>query len=125
MHGIFIGIYVYSSSWKGAKVARKLTSTHECCTMPSEGSPPRFNFSRQLSTLRRIPFSSLKLEKDPIGKGVFGKCFSGFMSSHINVCVKVFRTDERLGPTFPVEAVLTSKLCHCNLPWLYIWTFRA
>ena len=105
---------------KGAKARqKKLTSTYGCCTMPSEGVPARFNLSRQVSLLRKIPFSSLKVDKYPIGKGVFGKCFSGFMSSHIKVCVKAFRTDEHLGCTFPIEAVLTSTLCHSNLPWFY------
>ena len=94
-------------------MSRRLTSTYQCCTMPSE------DFLQQMPLLRTIPFSSLNLNKDPIGKGVFGKCFSGFMSSHLNVCVKAFREDERLVCTFPVEAILTSKLCHSNLPWLY------
>ena len=87
--------------------------------MPSEGLPARFNFSRQVSLLRKIPFSVLNVDKDPIGKGVFGKCFSGFMSSHIKVCIKAFRTDDHLGCTFPIEAALTSTLCHSNLPWFY------
>lgn len=117
---IFRNLGSSRSIGKGAKARqKKLTSTYGCCTMPSEGLPARFNLSRQVSLLRKIPFSALKVDKDPIGKGVFGKCFSGFMSSHIKVCVKAFRTDERLGCTFPVEAVLTSTLCHSNLPWFY------
>ena len=52
-------------------------------------------------------------------RGVFGKCYGGVMSSHIHVCIKALRTDNQLGSTFPVDAVLTSKLCHTNLPWLY------
>ena len=87
--------------------------------MPSEGQATRLNLSQQVSQLRKIPFSALHMSKDPIGKGVFGKCFSGFMSSHIEVCVKAFRLDDRLIHTFPVEAVLTSTLCHPNLPWFY------
>ena len=87
--------------------------------MPSEGQATRLNLSQQVSQLRKIPFSALHMSKDLIGKGVFGKCFSGFMSSHIEVCVKAFRLDDRLIHTFPVEAVLTSTLCHPNLPWFY------
>ena len=117
---IFRNLGSSRSIGKGAKARqKKLTSTYGCCTMPSEGLPARFNLSRQVSLLRKIPFSTLKVDKDPIGKGVFGKCFSGFMSSHIKVCVKAFRTDEHLGCTFPVEAVLTSTLCDSNLPWFY------
>ena len=41
------------------------------------------------------------------------------MSSHIEICVKAYRLDDRLVYTFPVEAVLTSTLCHPNLPWFY------
>ena len=87
--------------------------------MPSEGQATRLNLSQQVSQLRNIPFSALHMSKDPIGKGVFGKCFSGFISSHIEVCVKAFRLDDRLIHTFPVEAVLTSTFCHPNLPWFY------
>ena len=43
------------------------------------------------------------------------------MSSHINVRVKAFCTDNYLGYTFPVEAVLTSTL---SLKFaMVVWTF--
>lgn len=35
------------------------------------------------------------------------------------MCIKVFRSDKKLLSVYPLEAVLTSKLCHSNLPWLY------
>ena len=57
--------------------------------------------------------------KQLIGKGVFGKCYSGYISANLEVCVKVFRSDEQLASVIPLEAVLTSQLCHSNLPWLY------
>ena len=50
---------------------------------------------------------------------VFGKCFHASLASHRRVCVKVFRRDKKHTSVFPIEAVLTSKLCHPNLPWLY------
>lgn len=75
--------------------------------------------SEEFKSLRRIPFSCLKLGKHCIGKGVFGKCYSGYFAAHLNVCVKVFRTTGHYDAVFALEAVLTSKLCHPNLPWLY------
>lgn len=103
-----------------ANLAHKLTSTYECCTKPSELSNHQKSYPRLVfQSIRRIPFSALTIDKQPIGKGVFGKCYSAVISSHINVCVKVFRSDEKLLSVYPLEAVLTSKLCHSNLPWLY------
>ena len=34
----------------------------------------------------KISFTGLTVDKQPIGKGVFGKCYSATMSSHIDVC---------------------------------------
>ena len=80
----------------------------------SEQSIQGIRYSQQ--AFLSIPFSALNVEKQPFGKGVFGKCFSAVMSAHINVCVKAFRTNKRLVSVFPLEAVVTSTLCHPNLP---------
>ena len=92
-------------------IPKTLTSTYECCTKPSEQSIQGIRYSRRaFLSIRKIPFSALNVEKQPFGKGVFGKCFSAVMSTHINVCVKAFRTDKRLVSVFPLEAVVTSTL---------------
>ena len=110
-----------------ANPRHKLTSTYECCTKPSGVANHQISYPQHVfQSLRRIPFSALSVDKQPIGKGVFGKCYSATMSSHIDVCVKAFRSDEKLLSVYPLEAVLTSKLCHSNLPWLYgISEYRA
>ena len=73
-----------------------------------------------LRSIRKIPFSSLNnIEKQPFAKGVYGKCFYASMSASIKVCIKAFRTDKHLVSAFPSEAVITSNLCHPNLPWIY------
>lgn len=70
--------------------------------------------------VRTIPFSAVRnVNKSPIGKGVFGKCYTGYISSSIPVCIKVFCKDNQLASTFQPEAFLMSKLSHSNLPWLY------
>ena len=98
----------------------KSTSTYKCCTMPSNGSIQPIISRQAFSCVRRIPFFDLrKINKNQIGKGVFGKCYSGYMSSNIHVCIKVFRKNDQLASTFQPEAFLLSKLCHPNLPWLY------
>ena len=98
----------------------KSTSTYKCCTMPSDGAIQLSISRRAFSSVHRIPFSDLrKVNKNQIGKGVFGKCYTGYMSSNIHVCIKVFRKNDQLVSTFLPEAVLMSKLCHSNLPWLY------
>lgn len=38
---------------------------------------------------------------------------------HIYKSVKVFQIDDLLVFVFPMEATLTSRLCHSSLPWLY------
>lgn len=96
---------------------RRGTSTYECCTKPSVVSQTAHP-QKLPATIRQIPFSGLCIGEKSIGKGVFGKCYSGFMSSHLQVCMKVFQIDD-LVSVFPMEATLTSRLCHSNLPWLY------
>lgn len=59
---------VCNFSWREAKAKLKLTSTYDHCTMPSEGQASQSNFSQQVSLLRNIPFSALRMTKDPIGK---------------------------------------------------------
>ena len=119
LHSIYCYRRLASVLASGA-IPKRLTSTYECCTKPSERSIQEIRYSRQaFLSIRRIPFSALNIEKQPFGKGVFGKCFSASMSAHINVCVKAFCTDKRLVSVFPLEAVITSNLCHSNLPWLY------
>lgn len=78
------------------------------------------DYSKQeFNSLRKIPFSELNLNDSCVGKGAFGRCYSGFISAHIKVCVKVFRGTNKHDSVFALEAVLTSQLCHPNLPWLY------
>ena len=73
-----------------------------------------------LQSIRKIPFASLNnIEKQPFAKGVYGKCFYASMSASIKVCIKTFRTNKHLVSAFPLEAVITSNLCHPNLPWIY------
>lgn len=92
-----------------ANLPHKLTSTYECCTKPSELANHQISYPQLVfQSIRRIPFSALTIDKQPIGKGVFGKCYSAVMSSHINVCVKAFRSDEKLLSVYPLEAVLPS-----------------
>ena len=101
-----------------ANLPHKLTSTYECCTKPSELANNQISYPQLVfQAIRRIPFSALTVDKQPIGKGVFGKCYRAIMSSHINVC-----------QSFPFrwEIIIrlsswscTSELCHSNLPWLY------
>jgi hypothetical protein len=65
-------------------------------------------------SLPRISFSSLTVDKQPIGKGVFGKLQCNNVVSFINVCIKVFQSDEKLS-VYPLEAVLPSsaiQTCH-------------
>ena len=71
-------------------------------------------------SIRKIPFAAFNnIEKQPFAKGVYGKCFCASMSVSIKVCIKAFRTDKHLVSVFPSEAVITSNLCHPNLPWIY------
>ena len=100
----------------------KSTSTYKYCTVPSSGavqssiSQKAFN----LSCVHTILFRALRnVNKSPIGKGVFGKCYSGYMSSNKHVCIKVFRRNDQLPSTFQPEAVLMSNLSHSNLHWLH------
>ena len=86
------------------------TSTYECCTKPSVVSQ---------MIIRQILFSGLCIGEISVGKCVFGKCYRCFMSLHLPVCVKAFWIDDLLVSIFPMEATLTSRICHSNLPWLY------
>lgn len=99
----------------------QLTSTIIRGTKPSVlASGHQFAYdSSDFLSIRQIPVSALTICGPSIGKGVFGKCFHASLASHRSVCVKVFRRDKKYTSVFPIEAVLTSKLCHPNLPWLY------
>ena len=66
--------------------------------------------------IRKISYSDLAIEKDCIGKGAFGKCYSGQLA-HLQVCVKVYRPGYEY--SFPTEAQILSSCCHKNIPWLY------
>lgn len=98
---------------------QRVTSTYDCCTKPSiitHAVKPKTFLSKQI---RSIPFSAICINKKSIGKGIFGKCYSGHMSTHLPICIKAFRNDDALMSVFPIEATLMLKLCHPNLPWLY------
>ena len=103
--------------------SKRLTSTYECCTKPSVShmrESVSCSVQQALQSIRKIPFASLNnIEKQPFAKGVYGKCFYASMSASIKVCIKAFRTDKHLVSAFPLEAVITSNLCHPNLPWIY------
>ena len=100
------------------------TSTLMCTTKPSVQSPGDLHTVSSTYTLpdfqaiRRIPLSAVNLY-DSVGKGVFGECYNASLVSHTSVCVKVFRQERKYSSVFPTEAILTSKLCHPNLPWLF------
>lgn len=104
--------------------SKRLTSTYECCTKPSisQQSCRQISSSVQQAfwSIRKVPFAALSnVEKQPFAKGVYGKCFCASISASIKVCIKAFRTDKHLVSVYPLEAVITSNLCHPNLPWIY------
>ena len=53
-----------------------------------------------------------------LGKGVFGKCFFGFIGP-LKACIKVFCPNAKYKECFFSEAWILSKLAHENLPWLF------
>ena len=121
---VIIACYHFFRRLTGANsvmMPHRLISTYQCCTKPSPvvNSSQIGNHYQKLHSIRHIEFSALHMYKQLNGKGVFGKCYSGYISANLEVCVKVFRSDEQLASVFPLEAVLTSQLCHSNLPWLY------
>ena len=75
---------------KVAAVTKRLISTHDFCTKPSVNNDQEIDYSHQLfQSIRQVPYSALTVEKQPFGKGVFGKCYSALMSVHIKVCISL------------------------------------
>ena len=104
--------------------SKRLTSTYECCTKPSisQQSCQQISSSVQqaFQSIRKVPFAALSnVEKQPFAKGVYGKCFYASIFASFKVCIKALSTDKRLVSVYPLEAVITSNLCHPNLPWIY------
>ena len=70
------------------------------------------------TSLRKITRKELHVEKQTLGRGMFGRCYLARLGP-LQVCVKVFRREKQYVSTFAMEALLLSKLCHENIPWLH------
>lgn len=109
------GLYAFLNSFRSINVSKHSSSvcgTKESCNMP-------INHYTIPKSVKRIACKDLKVSKeDFLGKGVYGKCFSGKIA-HLSVCVKAFREQSVYKSTFALEATLLSQCCHANLPWLY------
>ena len=85
-------------------------------TKPTEILCVRTNIDT--TSLRKITRKELHVEKQILGRGMFGRCYLARLGP-LQVCVKVFRREKQYVSTFAMEALLLSKLCHENIPWLH------
>ena len=99
-----------------AKTAEtNVTTASTSCATKASGNIIKYP-SYSLEGLRVIERCSLHVNKQCIGRGVFGKCYLGKMA-HIQVCVKVYRKGYE--ECFPAESHILLQCNHVNLPWLY------
>ena len=72
-----------------------------------------------LASIRRYNPGDVSFQKDKLlGKGVFGKCYFGYVGPQ-SACIKVLRKGHKFEVLLANEASLLSHCCHPNIPLLF------